>query len=62
MSLPSSERDLADAFAGVAEQYCRVLDSRARSSPSAFLAQLLVAIPTLYAAGARLPSVAPGED
>lgn len=55
--------DLAcDRFAAIAEQYCKLIESRVRTSQDAFLRKLLRLLPTLIAAGASLPDVRPETE
>lgn len=62
MSLEPSHRVLGEAFVAVATTYCELVENRAVHSPAVFLGQLQVAIPGIYAAGAHLPSIEPGDD
>src|SRR5688572_26862278 len=62
MSVLERDREFGAGFAMVAADYCRVVEDRSAYSPATFLAQLQVTIPAVYAAGARLPTIEPGED
>ncbi len=62
MSMPERDRELGAAFAAVAGTYCRVVEGRSASAPAGFLAELQLAIPAVYAAGARLPMIEPAEE
>ena len=62
MELDSSAKELGAAFHSVARIYCELFENRSAYSPAGFLAQLQIAIPAVYSAGARLPVIEPGDE
>jgi hypothetical protein len=62
MALDSTAEELGTAFGAAAKTYCDLFENRTAYSPAGFLGQLQVALPVVYAAGARLPVIEPGDD
>jgi Domain of unknown function (DUF5063) len=52
----------AAEFRRIAEEYCSLVEGARATDPDEFLDRLLKTLPALYAAGRRLPGMAPASD